>query len=162
MVHTGLPIIRYGDFMRRRHHENEEEELDEIEGLLHQILDAIQALSPTTASSLTLRLRGKDITDMQITTSQHEVVTLSATDAAGNQAPVTGITWAGSDYTVGQVDVAADSLSADIISVAVGSFDITVSAVASDGSVLTASAHVDVVADPAVTLTIVEGTPEAK
>lgn len=101
-----------------------------------------------------------------LTDEQQCPLSIQPVTAAGHPAPVDGVpTWASSDPTVADLVVAADGLSADVVSGNLGTAQISVNADADLGTgvtTITGVLDVQVVAAQAVTLAITAGTPELK
>ena len=102
---------------------------------------------------------------LQLTDVQHDALTLTAADAAGNPValPAGSVTWGASDPTILAVTPSADGMSADVAAQGpLGTAQVTVSVAIDATTTLTGSLDVVVVASAAATIQIVPGTPQNK
>jgi hypothetical protein len=119
-----------------------------------------------TIGNLTLRFpKGLTMASLQLTDVQHDALSLSATDAAGNPTtlPAGSVTWGASDPTILAVTPAADGMSADVAAQGpLGTAQVTVAVALDANTTLTGTLDVTVVASAAASIQIVPGTPQNK
>jgi hypothetical protein len=106
------------------------------------------------------------MTAVQINTLQKVNIAAAFLDAAGVATPIVGVpVWASSDTAIATVSPAADGLSCDVISVAPGTVQITVTAEGDPKpgvDTITGEQDVIVVADEATQVVLTPGTPVNK
>jgi len=109
---------------------------------------------------LWMTIQGDDLMAVTMSDTQQVVITISAVDAKGNPATISGIpTWSVDDVTIAVVVPAADGMSA-LVKAAVHTGTATVTATAtSGGTTLTGQVLVTVVGGAPISLVMSPGTP---
>ena len=102
---------------------------------------------------------------LQLTDIQHDSLTLTAADAAGNPValPTGSVSWSVSDPAILAITPSADGSSADLAAQGpLGTAQVQVSVAIDPTTTLTGTLDVTVVASAAATIQIVPGTPVNK
>ena len=113
---------------------------------------------PHPARRVRIANRGGVVAAFRLEDTQQVDLSVSATDVHGHPAEIEGsLTWASSDESVLSVQAAADGMSATAVGVAPGSAQVQVNDAETDGTNIAGTLDVEVVAGPAVSVTVTPG-----